>query len=93
MRAQCGIREWKSVIAALKMAMEGDTGLMLKPGLYEQIISQSLAHELSLVSDACKHVEKLDAAEAPQALAEYVAEAVRETLNAMPPKERKPWCR
>ena len=57
---------------------------MLKPGLYEQIISQSLAHELSLVSDACKHVEKLDAAEAPQALAEYVAEAVRETLNAMP---------
>ena len=46
---------------------------MLKPGLYEQIISQSLSRELASVSDACKHVEKLDAAEAPQALAGYVA--------------------
>ena len=50
---------------------------MLKPGLYEQIISQSLSRELASVSDACKHVEKLDTAEAPQALAGYVAEAVR----------------
>ena len=57
---------------------------MLKPGLYEQIISQSLSRELASVSDACKHVEKLDAAEAPQALAGYVAEAVRATLEAMP---------
>ena len=40
---------------------------MLKPGLYEQIISQSLSRELASVSDACKHVEKLDTAEAPQA--------------------------
>ena len=57
---------------------------MLKPGLYEQIISQSLSRELASVSDACKHVEKLDAAEAPQALAGYVAEAVRAALEAMP---------
>ena len=57
---------------------------MLKPGLYEQIISQSLSRELASVSDTCKHVEKLDAAEAPQALAGYVAEAVRATLEAMP---------
>ena len=57
---------------------------MIKPGLYEQIISQSLSQELTAVSDACKHVEKLDAAEAPQALAGYVAEAVREALEAMP---------
>ncbi len=57
---------------------------MLKPGLYEQIISQSLSRDLASVSDACKHVEKLDAAEAPQALAGYVAEAVRATLEAMP---------
>ncbi len=42
---------------------------MLKPGLYEQIISQSLSKELASISDTCKHVEKLDAAEAPQALA------------------------
>jgi|GEM_PF-2437241 len=39
---------------------------MLKPALYEQIISQSLSRELASVSDACKHVEKLDAAEAPR---------------------------
>ena len=57
---------------------------MLKPGLYEQIISQALSGELASVPDACKHVEKLDAAEAPQALAEYVAEAVRKALEAMP---------
>ena len=57
---------------------------MLKPGLYEQIISQSLSRELASVSDACKHVEKLDAAEAPQALAGYVAEAMRAALEAMP---------
>lgn len=57
---------------------------MLKPGLYEQIISQSLSRELASVSDACKHVEKLDTSEAPQALAGYVAEAVRAALEAMP---------
>ena len=57
---------------------------MLKPGLYAQIISQSLSRELASVSDAFKHVEKLDAAEAPQALAGYVAEAVRAALEAMP---------
>jgi hypothetical protein len=33
---------------------------MLKPGLYEQIISQSLSRELASVSDTCKHVEKLE---------------------------------
>ncbi len=57
---------------------------MLKPGLYDQIISQSLSRELATVSDACKHVEKLDETEAPQALAGYVAEAVRTALEAMP---------
>ena len=57
---------------------------MLKPGLYEQIISQALSRELASVSDACKHVEALNAAEAPQALAGYVAEAVRAALETMP---------
>ncbi len=57
---------------------------MLTPGLYEQIISKALARELAPVSDACKHVERLDPAEAPQALAGYVAEAVRSALEAMP---------
>ena len=50
---------------------------MLKPGLYEQIISQALSRELASVSDACRHVEALDAAEAPQAPAGYMADAVR----------------
>ena len=57
---------------------------MLKPGLYEQIISQKLSKELTSVKDTCKYVEKLDPAEAPQALAGYVAEAVRAALEAMP---------
>ena len=57
---------------------------MLKPGLYEQIINHTLSNELMSVPDVCKHVEKLDAAEAPQALAEYVAEAVRMALEAIP---------
>ena len=57
---------------------------MLKPGLYEQIISRSLSRELEHVSENCKYVETLDAAEAPQALAGYVAEAVRAALEAVP---------
>ncbi|MBR6030129.1 MAG: DUF3427 domain-containing protein [Clostridia bacterium] len=57
---------------------------MLHPGLYDQIISQSLSRELASVPAACQLVEKLDAAEAPQALAGYVAEAVRAALEAMP---------
>ena len=56
----------------------------LQPGLYEQIINRALAQRLSSVSEVCKHVEKLDAAEAPQALVGYVAEAVRAALEAMP---------
>ena len=56
---------------------------MIKPGLYEQIISRAISRELDAVSEDCKHVEKLDAAEAPQALAVYVAEAVRATLEGM----------
>ena len=56
---------------------------MIKPGLYEQIISRAISRELDAVSEDCKHVEKLDAAEAPQALAGYVAEAVRATLEGM----------
>ena len=57
---------------------------MLKPGLYEQIISQALSSELAYVPDACKYTEKLDVAEVPQALAGYVAEAVRAALESMP---------
>lgn len=57
---------------------------MMKPGLYEQIISKSISGELSSIPDVCKAVEKLDVEEAPQALAEYVAKAVRHTLESVP---------
>ena len=57
---------------------------MLKPGLYEQIISRSLSRDLASVSDDCKAVEKLDPAEAPKALAGYVADAVRQALESIP---------
>ena len=57
---------------------------MIKPGLYEQIISRSISGEISSIPDVCKAVEKLDVEEAPQALAEYVAKAVRYTLESVP---------
>ena len=56
---------------------------MLKPGLYEQIVNQTISTELISISEQCKSVEKLDREEAPQALAGYVAENVRMTLEAM----------
>jgi len=56
----------------------------MKPGLYEQIISKAISEELSSVPDVCKAIEKLDVEEAPQALAEYVAEATRRTLESIP---------
>lgn len=57
---------------------------MIRPGLYEQIISQSLSGELASVAEPLKAIEQLDNAEAPQALAGYVAEATRSALEAMP---------
>ena len=57
---------------------------MIKPGLYEQIISTAMSGELSSVPDVCKAIEKLDAQEAPQILAEYVANAMRYTLESVP---------
>ncbi len=57
---------------------------MLKPGLYDRIISRSLSKELDSVSDECKAVSKLDDAEAPKELSAYVGAAVRTALEAMP---------
>ena len=62
---------------------------MLKPGLYEQIISLSLSRELDSIPEVCKAVEKLDAAEMPQALANYVAKAMRTALESIPGKEEE----
>ncbi len=57
---------------------------MIKPGLYEQIVSQHLSEELASIEEPLKSVEELDKAEAPLALAGYVAEATRAALEAMP---------
>ena len=56
---------------------------MIKPGLYEQIISQHLSRELASIADPLKAIEELDHAEAPQALAGYVAEATRAALESI----------
>jgi len=56
---------------------------MMKPGLYEQIISQHLSGELASVAEPLKAIEDLDQAEAPQALAGYVAEATRAALESI----------
>ena len=56
---------------------------MIKPGLYEQIISQHLSGELASVAEPLKAIENLDQAEAPQTLAGYVAEATRAALESI----------
>ena len=45
---------------------------MLKQGLYEQVVNKEIEKERSTLSDAEKHVEKIDAAEAASVLAEYL---------------------
>ena len=54
---------------------------MLKPGLYEQIISESVSEELASIPNQCKRIEKIDSEEAPKALAEYLASVTREALK------------
>lgn len=49
---------------------------MLKPGLYEQLISEELKTELDAMPLERKAVGNLDHAEAPKILAQYVAEIV-----------------
>ena len=56
---------------------------MMKPGLYEQIISQHISEELDSIAEPLKAVEDLDQAEAPQVLAGYVAEATRAALETI----------
>lgn len=56
---------------------------MMKPGLYDQIVNRGISTELASVSEECKSLEKLDPEEAPRALAGYLAETVRKTLEAM----------
>ena len=56
----------------------------LKPGLYEAIVSESMAERLAAVPETCKSLEALDEAEAPLALSQYVARATRKALESIP---------
>jgi len=53
----------------------------MKPGLYEQIINGQLNSELELIPEECKHLEKVDSAEASRVLSTYVAELLKRKMD------------
>ena len=59
----------------------------LKPGLYEQLISEHLKQELDAIPEARKATGELDYAEAPKVFAQYVASIVEKKLGAISEKE------
>ncbi len=59
----------------------GKVEIMLKPGLYEQVINTEIKTELSSASDAEKYVEKIDGAEASSILSQYVSEVLKKSLD------------
>lgn len=56
---------------------------MLKPGLYEQVINRQVRLALSTIPAVRQHLERLDEAEASQALAQYLVDVVRQGLDAV----------
>lgn len=54
---------------------------MLEQGLYEQVVNEEIAEQLRELSDDEKHVKKIDAAEAPSILTQYLSEVVRKGLE------------
>ena len=62
---------------------EDDTASRLVPGLYEQVISHSLAGKLSRVPDVQKSVSKIDEGEAAQVLSQYVSKLVEKKLTVI----------
>lgn len=54
---------------------------MLKPGLYEKLINTETAEALSIIPENRKATAPVDTAEAPAVLSEYVADAVRRSLQ------------
>ncbi len=54
---------------------------MLKQGIYEQVVNKEIKEELNGFSDAEKHVEKIDTAEASSILSQYLSEVVRKGLD------------
>ena len=65
-----GYEPWKYNIARRLHAM-------LKQGLYEQVVNKEMKEELNGFSDAEKHIEKIDSAEASSILTQYLSEVVR----------------
>lgn len=62
---------------------------MLYPGLYEKLINSETASELASVPEERKATESVDPAEVPVILSEYVAEAVRRSLQDIGESEQE----
>lgn len=55
----------------------------MKPGLYEQIINNQLHTELNEIADDCKHLQKVDSAEASKVLSSYVAGLLQQKMDSI----------
>ena len=60
---------------------------MLKPGLYEKVVSQRIREELAAVPVGRKELADIDHAEAPKILAQYVAQIVESRLKFIGEKD------
>ncbi len=56
---------------------------LIRPGLYEQLITKALKRELEPIPAERKYVAALDAAKSAQVLSRYVAEAAKKALADM----------
>ena len=54
----------------------------LKPGLYEKVINEGLAQELSDIEKERKSTKEVDSAEASRVLSQYIQEVVQKKLDA-----------
>ena len=54
---------------------------MLKPGLYETVLTQSLQKELDANTDIFSEISPIDEAEAAKILAKYLAESIEKKLD------------
>ena len=54
---------------------------MLHPGLYEQVINHEISAELSAIPAVRQYTTPIDAAEASQVLAQYLADVIKKALD------------
>lgn len=69
------------MIRSLYLNKNKGKGKMLHPGLYEQVINQSVSEELNKIPDKCKAVETIDNAEASKIIAQYLSGVIQEGLD------------